>query len=132
MGRSKVIERKKLRYKKIGGGSARLVLNGRRQIIKPNEKFSAYPEEISESFKDVIICLEEEAVVEKKQAQAPVVKLFGVKKRPKTDGDEDPGKDKKGKVKSWYNVVNKDNKKVMNPNALTQANAKTLAKSLNK
>lgn len=129
MGRNQEITRKKLRYQKIGGGSARLKLDGRKQIIKPNQKFEAYPEEIPEAFKDTLILLEGQIVV--KQKESPKVKIFGVKKRPKTEGDEDPGKNKNGKEKSWYNVVNKDTKEAMNPQPLTQGAAKKLAESLN-
>jgi hypothetical protein len=130
MGRSKEVERKKLQYKKIGGGSARLVLDGRKTIIKPNQTFAAYPEDIPEAFKDMIIPLEGQAIP-KAQKPEPKEKVFGVKKRPKTDGDADPGENAKGKPKSWYDVVNKKSKQVMNPKALTNGSAKKLAESLN-
>lgn len=37
---------KKIRYQKLGGGSLRML----NRIIKPNQIFSAYPEEIPEAF----------------------------------------------------------------------------------
>jgi len=42
---------KKIRYKKIGGGSLRL--NNR--IIKPGQKFEAYPEDIPETARDLVV-----------------------------------------------------------------------------
>ena len=135
MGRSieKKVEKQQLQYKKIGGGSARLVLSGRRKIIKPNQRFFAFPEEIPAGFKDTIILLEGQAApaAASKGKQEPVEKVFKVRVRPKNDEDPDPGVNKKGKAKKWYNVVNKDNDKVMNPEALTQAEARKLADSLN-
>ena len=63
MGRSKEVERKKLQYKKIGGGSSRLILEGSKKIAKPGERFWAYPEDIPEGFKDTIISLDGEVIV---------------------------------------------------------------------
>jgi len=42
-------------YKKVGGGSFRL----ENRIIKPNQTFYAYPYEIPEAFKDVVLPMEE-------------------------------------------------------------------------
>jgi len=50
--------RLKLKYRKIGGGSFRLY----GKIIKPNQVFSAYPEDIPEAFSDVVKCLDDEEV----------------------------------------------------------------------
>lgn len=44
-------------WKKVGGGDARLVINGRNRIIKPNEVFDAFEDEVPSAFRDVIICL---------------------------------------------------------------------------
>lgn len=130
MGRTNEVVKEKLQYRKIGGGSARLRLEGRRKIIKPSERFWAYPEDIPEAFKDTIVLLDGQTAP---KAEAPVTvdKIFKVAVRPKTAGDADPGKTKKGKKRKWYNVINKDTKKVMNPEPLTETKAKKLADSLN-
>ena len=52
------MEEKIYSWKKVGGGSHRLVLNGKKMIIKPNQKFSAPLSAIPLAFRDVIICLE--------------------------------------------------------------------------
>jgi len=50
-------------WKKVGGGSARLTIDGRDRIIKPNEAFLAYDIEIPFAFRDVIICLSKDIPV---------------------------------------------------------------------
>ena len=45
----------KLQWRKIGGGSLRLF--GR--IIKPNERFFAFTDEIPPSFRSSVVCLDE-------------------------------------------------------------------------
>ena len=68
------LNNQKLRWQKVGGGSLRLVLSGVKKIIKPNEKFEAYLDEIPKAFKDQIIPLQPlpESVT------APVVKAVPV------------------------------------------------------
>jgi hypothetical protein len=48
--------RNKLWYIKLGTGSLRML----GQIIKPNQRFQAYPEEIPAGFRDLIRCLDDE------------------------------------------------------------------------
>lgn len=49
----------RIRWRKTGGGSLRLKINGVTRIIKPNEMFTALPEEIPMAFRDNIIPLEQ-------------------------------------------------------------------------
>jgi len=48
----------KIRWKKLGGGSLRLLIDGKRRIIKPNEKFMATPDEVPQAFRDVVVPLD--------------------------------------------------------------------------
>lgn len=48
-------QRRKIKWHKQGGGSFRM-RDGR--IIKPNQKFEAYPEDIPDGFRDVVVPLE--------------------------------------------------------------------------
>jgi len=43
------------RWKKLGAGSSRLIINGTRKIIKTNQIFSASEAEIPLAFRDVIV-----------------------------------------------------------------------------
>jgi hypothetical protein len=47
-----------IRWKKIGGGSSHLMINGKNKMVKPNQEFTARPSEISLMFRDVIVSLE--------------------------------------------------------------------------
>ena len=90
MERKKVVKeekenvRIKPRWKKTGKGTLRLF--GR--IIKPNETFQAYPEEIPDSFKDCLRCLDEEALkedierVEEEVEITPVYDIIAVEGKP--------------------------------------------------
>jgi hypothetical protein len=57
----------KIWFQKKGGGSLRIF--GR--IIKPNEKFKARPQDIPESFKDIIVPLEKYDVAEEVSVKQP-------------------------------------------------------------
>jgi hypothetical protein len=75
-----VEEPAKLHWKKLGGGVLRL----KGQIIKPNQEFWAYAEDIPVSFLDCIVCLDdsklqEAKVAEKKIAETPE-ELFTLKR----------------------------------------------------
>jgi len=49
----------KVRYKKLGGGSFRLITG---KIVKQNEIFEAYPHEIPNAFKDLLVVMDEKVV----------------------------------------------------------------------
>jgi hypothetical protein len=55
---AELIERKPIRWKKVGGGS--FSLNNR--FIKPGQIFLAFPEEIPVQFRDLVIPLEEKSL----------------------------------------------------------------------
>ena len=55
-------------WKKVGGGSLRLKIEGKRRIIKSGQIFRATAEEISEGFRDVVI----------PQEKIPTPKIEGV------------------------------------------------------
>ena len=50
-----IITRREIHWQNVGGGTLRYV---RGKMIKPGEKFKAYPDEVPLSFRDVIIPLE--------------------------------------------------------------------------
>lgn len=96
-----------IRWKKIGGGSFRL---GNR-IIKPNQVFSARPDQISEAFRDNII---------------PVDKL---PPEPKGVVSEPAEFFLKSKGGGWYDVVD-GNGKIKNEKSLKKASALELIETL--
>jgi len=96
-----------IRWKKIGGGSHRL---GNR-IIKPNQVFSARPDQISESFRDVIIPVDE----------LPL--------EPETVISEAAEFSLKSRGVGWYDVID-GNGKAKNENALRRDAALKLIKTL--
>jgi hypothetical protein len=55
----------KIWWKKIGGGSLRLTLDGRARIIPPGGKFQAEEYEIPKAFRDMVI--PQETISEKKE-----------------------------------------------------------------
>lgn len=101
---------KKVRWRKVGGGSLTL---GKKKI-KPNQVFEAYPHEIPQAFRDVIVPLEkipEEEVGAKVTAVQP---NYSTRRRGTT---------------TWYDVVD-GNDKVVNTKALHRDAALELIKSL--
>lgn len=98
MERSKSTDDKKIKWKKIGGGSFRM---GNRRIIKPGQEFLACEHEIPLGFRDVIIPLE---TVPKKAEAVPV----------KVEKPEYTVKHRSG---GFYNILD-SNGKVMNEEAI--------------
>jgi len=97
-----------IEWKKLGGGSLRI--NGK--IIKPNQKFWARPEDISETFRDVIRPLKD--IPEKEEEKITVAALeYSYKKRA---------------TSNYYDVFDAGGKKV-NEKALTRQKALDLIKS---
>jgi len=102
------MEREKLiRWKKIGGGSLRL---GNR-LIKPGQVFTARAIDIPESFRDVIIPLED--LPEEPEIQA-VEETYELVHRGG----------------GYYNVVNSATGKIMNESALRKEAAESLKSDL--
>jgi hypothetical protein len=106
----------KIRYRKVGGGSLRLSIGGQNRIIKPNEVFSAFPNEIPQAFKDTCIPLDSLPKVEEAKPQ-PVKTTFSLKPR--------------GKSKSLFDVVDSLGK-VINDKPLPKAIAEQLVSDLGK
>jgi len=105
---------RKVRWRKVGGGSFRMA-NGK--IIKPNQVFSAAPEEIPKGFRDVIVSLEDipaEQMDLPVEPKVPVEELYTVRSRGI----------------GWYDVVNTQTDKAMNERALRAAEAEALFKEL--
>ena len=98
MERAKNKDEKKLRWKKIGGGSFRMA-NGR--IIKPGQEFTAFDHEIPMGFRDVVILLDP---VAEKEATVPV----------KVSKPEYTVKHRSG---GYYNILD-SNGKVVNEEAI--------------
>lgn len=110
--------RPKLMYKKMGGGSLRMTLEGKKRIIKPNETFAAYPEDIPVGFKNLIVCLDTPEIQKKASIPPPVIPkeaLFGMEKNPN----------------GGWDVVNNETLKPMNTEPLKKAAAQELLDSLN-
>jgi hypothetical protein len=109
----------KVQFQKIGGGSHRL---GKR-IIKPGEKFWAFPYEIPDSVKDIIVPVNGDTNWNKpsKTEATPVYPITKV-----TYTIEPNAKvEQKGKSKLWYNLTDKDGN-VLNEKALKKEEAEAL------
>jgi hypothetical protein len=72
----------RLRWRKTGGGSLRIILDGKKKIIKPGEVFLAHESELPVAFMDSLQCLasetekqENKEVVEKLNAVPPIYEL---------------------------------------------------------
>lgn len=107
----------KSRWKKIGGGSFRLP----GKIIKPNEIFYAYPNEIPKGFRDVVIPLDKDIKWDEPTKPdvvivPPVVNVpsFSAKKR---DGSQ------------WYDIFDAQGKK-LNEKGLTKEKAEAFIEDL--
>lgn len=104
-------EDREIWWRKTGGGTHRLKREGKPlKIIKSNQKFKARPSEIPESFRDIIIPLED---------------LPEEKPLPITP----PGYTPKYKGSGWYDVVDGDGK-VMNEKSLRKDEMEKLIESL--
>jgi len=102
---------KKIKWRKTGGGSFRM----KNRIIKPNQVFSAFPREIPEAFRDVIIPLSKLPAQEESPALDVVKSEYSIQKR--------------GGSLSWFNVVDGQGK-ILNDKALRRDAALKLIKEL--
>ena len=118
MERTKQIDPEAILWKKEGGGSLHLRINGRLTLIKPNQRFYARTEEIPEAFKDVI------AAVDPVQA-AKVEKV----KEEKIEKSTAPKFELQHRSGKWWDVVNESGK-VQNEKALSKEDAEDLLNSL--
>lgn len=65
---------KKIRFRKLGGGSLRMP--GR--IIKPNQVFSAYPDEIPPGFRDVVKPVDKSEVFKPESEKEEIAQMESV------------------------------------------------------
>lgn len=110
---------KKVKYRKVGGGSLRL--NNR--IIPPGGTFEAYPEEIPAAFKDLVIPLED--VAQSIPVTTPVPKPTFTIKPVKPLEELESGEP------YLVNVVSSTGK-VLNENPMEEAIAKKLIEDISK
>lgn len=109
-------------FKKIGGGSLRLRISGKPQIIPPGQKFKARPSEIPASFKDVVLPLEQIPTAEtQKVVQAGKTPVFTKEKYEPKEGETFE--------QDMFNIVNSTGK-VLNQKPLTEADADSLLKDM--
>ena len=102
MERTNKKEEKLIEWIKDGGGSFRL---GNGKIIKPNQKFFAYPSQIPANFRDVVTPLEEVPDLEKEEVTV-----------------EEPEYSLSSRGGGWFDIVD-SNEKVMNEKALKREDA---------
>ena len=105
----------KMQFQKLGGGSWRL---GKR-IIKPGEKFFAFPNEIPNSMKDIIVpttgAIDWGTKKDEVQPVYPITKVsYTVEPRAEVV--------QRGKSNLWWNVVDKEGN-VLNEKALKKEDA---------
>lgn len=101
----------KIRFKKLGGGSLRF--GGR--IIKPNEVFRAYPDDIPKGFRDIVVPLDK-VPLSKEEEPIDVVKV-DYELRARGAG-------------GWYDIFNKITDKKVNDRALKRDAAEKLLTEL--
>jgi hypothetical protein len=111
----------KPQWKKVGGGSFTMG----KQIIKPGQIFSAYPEEIPKSFRDLVQSVDGKVTFTTAK-EAPLATTYPVTKVTYTITPESkltvvP----KGNSNTWFNVVDKDGN-VQNEKGLRKADAEAL------
>jgi hypothetical protein len=108
-------QRKKVLYRKIGRGSFRTKA---RKIVKPNETFLAFPEDIPEAFKDTVRPVNPEDVAEEQKVLKDVMEAtaegkFSIRRRG---------------ASRWFDLVENATEKPLNEKALTEADANNLLK----
>lgn len=111
--------RKRLTWKKLGGGSFHTVINGAERIIKPGEMFEAFPYEIPDAHRDVVACIDKKALKESEEEATEIVSkvetIFVVR----------------AVSRGWYNVFNVASDKAMNDSNIRKGKADELAATLN-
>ena len=100
----RVDKKGKIFYQKLGGGSLRL----HNRIIKPNQKFWEFPENIPKAFLDCIKELDTTNIIEEKEEKT----IISDKKKYH----------KKHRGGGWYDIFDENDKK-MNDGALKKAEA---------
>lgn len=108
----------KIPWKKIGGGSARLIIDGKYRILKPNERFEAALSEIPLGIRDVFQCMDDDTFKEAVEAGEDETAAEGPKYELEV---KSPG---------WYNVVNIASRKPMNKLAMRKSDAEDLLAAL--
>lgn len=116
-------EGKEIQWRKIGGGSLRYI---RGRIIKPNEIFTARPEEVPLVFRKQVVALEDipETVVEP-------VQPFTARRRESSSDIEEVYKAQERSSSGWWDVVNTVSGKIINEKGLREKAARELVKELN-
>jgi len=113
-----VIEvRPKLQYKLVSGT---LRIMGR--VLKKNDVFDAYPEQIPAAFKKYIVCISDKEVQ---------VKATPAEHEKYISKEDVLYEIRPSLSKDWYNVVNKITGKPLNEKTLRLADAEKLAKAVN-
>lgn len=118
MERTKKEEKKPMLWRKLGGGSLRLP--GR--IIKPNQQFRAYPEEIPVGFRDLVQPLEGQIFP---QPEAPEVEKLSKKAK------EEPTYAKRATGQGWWEIYRTDTGKVVSEKKVRESEADDLLEQLN-
>jgi hypothetical protein len=93
------------------GGTFRMIIDGRRKIIKPNEKFMARPDQIPETFRDVL-------KPEQPLPGEPELQIADAGYRVRRRGNSE-----------LFDIID-GRKKVVNQKALTEEEAKALLEKL--
>jgi hypothetical protein len=110
----------KPKWKKVGGGSLRIG----KKIIKPNEVFEAFPDEISPAFRNMVIPFSGDANFKTpaRKIEEPTVKKEDITKLSYTIEPH-------GKSALWFDVVDAQGK-VMNTKSLKKEFAEKLVEDL--
>ena len=116
--KNEVVEPVKPRWRKLGGGSLRIG----KQIIKPGQIFSAFPEEISPAFRNLVIPVSGNATFPEKAElpePAPANIVKSVYRMVQAKGlTMEP----KGKSPLWFNVLNEKGE-IITDKAIKKADA---------
>lgn len=122
-------ESKEIKWRKIGGGSLRYI---RGKIVKPNEIFTARPEEVPLAFRKYVVALEDIP-----ETSFSVVQPFTTRRRGSKDGEAITGKElpsyslEKRSTGGWWDVINSVSGKAINEKGLREEAARQLVEELN-
>ena len=105
-------------YRKEGGGSTRLLLNGKKTMIKPGQRFKAYPYEIPQAFRDTIVPMNADDVERDGQLRSSTA-VKGIK----------PTYDLRPAKAGLFHVVNQSGK-IITDDPIAKSDAEKLIKDL--
>lgn len=117
------MKRRTVRYRKIGGGS----LRWNNRVIKPNQVFSAIPEELPTAFRSHLVAVDPEP---EEEVITPEQTLAIEEATEPASSDSERGYRMLHKRSGWYDIVNTVSGKKINEKSLRKSDAEEMLKEL--